>query len=113
MKNNPTLLYLQEMVIRLGKKSPVFFQILQIISTLVVLIPGIPLTLEFFGIGLGPALQIVANKTIAICGMVALFFSSLPVDTDVPKVGVETPPTYIPQTAEESLVELPFTDSLK
>lgn len=77
---NPILDFLTEIVVRLRNKSPKFFKVLQVISILVALIPGIPTFLDYLGIVLPDFLIAIENKTIAIAGIVAAFLTGLPVE---------------------------------
>lgn len=120
MKNNIIIEFLSEIVIRLSKKSPLFFKILQYISIAVAIIPGIPALLESFGVTLPAFLADLSNQTIAICGIVAAFLTGLPVDkAPVPVEPKLTLKGEIPmgialdgkQLVTEKIISLPFTDN--
>lgn len=87
MNNQPMLLlWLQENIQRLFSSSPVFFKVWQIISTVVLLVTGVPELLAYFNVLLPEPFNTFESKTVAIAAAVGLFMSSLtaqskPVDT--------------------------------
>ena len=96
MKQNPFLLFLIEIIERIGSKSPTFFVILQWISSAVVAVAGIPAVLVAIFSALHytpPALFTdLENKFVAICGLIALFFSMLPVQNQTKAVSADGQP---------------------
>lgn len=91
--------FFAELVSRLFSKTPAFFKVIQVISTIVVVVTGLPGLLESIGITLPPALTALESKVVAIAGVVSLFISSLPVTTPVATSGQAT----------ASSAALPFT----
>lgn len=80
MNNTPDVwAFLKELVQRLGQKMPAFFTVLAWISGIVTFITGLPEILTQLGITLPEAMQVIANKTIAIASSVGLFISLLTV----------------------------------
>ncbi len=75
--------FLQELVARYTKKSPLLFKWIQGIAIVCMVITGVPDLLTYFGVALPEAISILANKTIAIASLVSLFISGLPVDQSV------------------------------
>lgn len=109
MKKFNLIAWLEENITRFALKTPKFFQIWQTIGTILLVITGIPEALfqlkELFKVDvwqyLPDAVQFVANKTIAIAGLVMLWMSKLPV----------TPPTT--KKEEEKIADkLPFTEKV-
>jgi len=102
--NNPLISFLQEIFLRLSSKSPLFFRIWQWVSGAVAAVSGLPLTLQWLGITLPPPYDALSNKTVAICGIIALFMSAL--TTQGKTVAIDQNGTPIKQT---NSAKLPFT----
>lgn len=122
MQNNIVIQFLREIVIRLTQKSPLFFQILKYISIAVTLVPGIFSLIQASGVVLSPVLSALANHTVIICGIVATFLTSLPVDKQLPTPVAATSKslenfkaTFSPTTevVEQKAISLPFSDNNK
>lgn len=91
--------FFAELVGRLFSKTPAFFKVIQVISTIVSIVTGLPVLLQSVGITLPEPFAALENKVIAIAGLVSLFISSLPVSTPVATNGTTT----------SSSAALPFT----
>lgn len=91
--------FFAELVGRLFSKTPAFFKVIQIVSTLVAVVTGLPTIITALGIPLPASIEGLENKVIAICGLVSLFISSLPVTTATATSG----------TAVASSAALPFS----
>lgn len=102
--NNPFISFLQEIFLRLSSKSPLFFRIFQLLSGAVIAVSGLPLTLQWLGITLPPPYDALTNKTVAICSIVALFFSAL--TTQGKTVAIDQNGTPVKQSNSN---KLPFT----
>jgi hypothetical protein len=99
---NPTFLnWLRESLQRLFMKSPRFFKIWQLISSLTMLLSGVPYILTALGVNLPEPLSTMSNKIVTYCAATALFMSSLTVKS--PPVG---------QTEEGKAVTVLPTDKL-
>lgn len=96
---NTVVAFFAELVGRLFSKTPAFFKVIQIVSTVVAVITGLPTVITSLGITLPASIVGLENNVIAICGLVSLFISSLPVSTPVATSG----------TATSSSAALPFT----
>ena len=83
--NNLIVRWFRETLIRLMKKSPVYFQIIQVISGICIILPGLPEFLYMIHIPVNPALETILSKTMSIGGIIGLFISSLPVEKALPK----------------------------
>jgi len=74
--------WLRETLERLFMKSPKFFKIWQLISTLTMIISGVPYILTALGVHLPEPFSTLSNKVVTFCGATALLMSSLTVKTD-------------------------------
>jgi len=101
---NRLLAFLVEIVKRLKSKSPRFFLILQYISAGVTAVTGLPEFLTMFSISLPSPLNLLANRTVAICGVVSLVFAKLPIEN--PTIAVTADGAVVKKTDEN---KLPFT----
>jgi type II secretory pathway component PulC len=73
--------WLRETLQRLFMKSPTFFKIWQIISTITMVLAGVPYILTALGIHLPEPFSTMSNKIVTFCAATALFMSSLTVKT--------------------------------
>lgn len=98
---NPLLAFLIELVQRVSKKSPKFFQIISWISAFATAITGLPGFLEMFDITLPDPLNILSNKIVAISSLVAFLISNLTVRnaTEI----AAAPNNQLPLTAAKDL----------
>lgn len=96
---NTVVAFFAELVGRLFSKTPAFFKVIQVVSTIVAVITGLPTILTSLNISLPASITGLENNVIAICGLVSLFISSLPVTTATATSG----------TATASSAALPFT----
>lgn len=111
MKQNPLILFLVELFTRIGQKSPWFFVILQWVAGAVTAVTGLPAILDIVFRTLKytpPAIFIdLENKTVALCGLVGLFFSLLPVQGKTEATSIDGQPLkstnnkMLPFTAKE------------
>jgi len=90
--------FLKEFVTRLGKKNPKFFTILSYILTAAGLITGIPAFLEYTGVVLPEALQVLSSKVVAYAAAVGVFLTNLTVDDATEVAAAE--PEKLPVTAK-------------
>lgn len=91
--------FFAELVGRLFSKTPAFFKVIQVISTLLSIVTGLPTVLTSLGIPLPASITGLENTVLSIAGLVGLFISSLPVTTSTATSG----------TAVASSAALPFT----
>lgn len=91
--------FFAELVGRLFSKTPAFFKVIQVVSTIVAIVTGLPSIITSLGITLPSSITGLENTVVSIAGLVALFISSLPVATTVATSG----------TATASSAALPFT----
>lgn len=77
MKNTILVDFIVELFNRLSTKSPKFFKIITVISTILGLISGLPYLVEYFGIHLSPTLMAYENKAVAFSAMTAIIMSNL------------------------------------
>lgn len=109
---NPLLAFLIELFQRFGQKSPVFFKVFGWISGIVTALTGIPGFLSMFSIILPAPWDALSNKTAAIAGLVAFFFSNLTV-TQATSVAVNPSTNLLPFTAENPVVNKNATQIAK
>lgn len=98
---NPLLAFLIELVQRIGKKSPKFFQIISWISGISTAITGLPGFLKLFDITLPAPFNILSNKAVAIASLVGLIISNLTVK-DATAIAA-APNNQLPLTAAKDL----------
>lgn len=91
--------FFAELVGRLFSKTPTFFKVIQIVSTLVAIVTGLPSIITGLGIALPASVTGLENTVLSVAGLVGLFISSLPVTTSTATVG----------TASTTSPTLPFT----
>jgi hypothetical protein len=70
--------FFAELLIRLFGKNPKFFDIIQIIATIVAVITGVPGLLADAGVHLTGIFLTVENETVAISAIVAAIIAQLP-----------------------------------
>lgn len=102
--NNPLISFLREIFLRLSARSPLFFQVWQWLSGAVAAVSGIPTTLQWLGVTMPAPYDMLANKTVAICGIIALFMSAL--TTQSKTVAIDQNGTPVKQS---NIGKLPFT----
>lgn len=102
--NNLFINWLAENLKRLFTKSPKFFLVWTWVSGLLVAITGIPEALDFFGVILPPALEVLANKAVAMASGGAFFMSLL--TTQSTPVALTNDGEMLKKTDEN---KLPFT----
>lgn len=102
--NNPLWQFLQELFQRFSTKSPTFFKIFQLISSILVAITGLPSFIQSLGLTLPPALMVLENKAVAFAAMGVLFTSLLTSQSKV--VDKTNDGVPIKETNQE---KLPFT----
>lgn len=71
-------LYFKQLFTRLRSSTPPFFKVIQMIGGLAAAVAGFPTLLEAQGVILPEPFKALADKTIAIAGLVALFIARLP-----------------------------------
>ena len=79
MSNNVLFMFIKEMIQRWGQKSPWIFKVISWISAITAAVAGLPGLLQMFNIVLPAPFDALANKTVAISAVVALFISGLTV----------------------------------
>lgn len=103
--------FFAELVGRLFSKTPAFFKVIQVVSTIVAVITGLPTILTSLSITLPSSITGLENNVVAICGLVSLFISSLPVATVAPTATVT--PTALPFTAAKDPTPIAPTVTVK
>jgi len=91
--------FLKELFVRIGKKSPKFFRILQYVLTASCVIAGVPALLQYFQVQLPEAISVLSSKLVSVASFVGLFIASLPVD-QAPEIAIQKP-TSLPVTAKD------------
>lgn len=72
---------LKEIYLRLVSKSPKLFNVISTISTICLIITGLPELLYSLGIELPQSWELIKNKTVLISSTISLFIARLTVDT--------------------------------
>lgn len=90
--------FLKELIVRLGKKNPKFFNIINTILTIVAVITGIPLLTAALGLDLPDAWEAIQSKAVVIASAVGIFLSNLPMDK--PEEVKATEPEKLPVTTK-------------
>lgn len=75
--------FFAELVGRLFSKTPAFFKVIQVVSTIVAVVTGLPSIITSTGITLPPAFTALESTAVSVAAIVSLFISSLPVETPV------------------------------
>lgn len=104
--NNPLFQFLQELFLRFSAKSPTFFKIWQLISSILVAVTGLPDFLQMFGITLPAPWNALESKAVAFAAAGVLFMSLL---TTQSKVTSKTEDGALLKKTDET--KLPFTAS--
>lgn len=120
MSNNAFILFLIEIWKRLTMKSPKLFIYLQWVTGLLTAITGLPTLLDkvFLILNWTPpaAFAVFENKTVALCSLVGLFFSMLPVQNDTKAKSSDGQPLKVtdnkklPFTARAEAIDLKLSD---
>jgi hypothetical protein len=79
MKVTDFIPFLTDLFVRLFKPTPKFFQVLQVISTILLVISGLPGFLESNGVTLPEPIHSIANKAIGVISIVIIFIAQLTV----------------------------------
>ncbi|HMR88497.1 MAG TPA: hypothetical protein PKD51_10100 [Saprospiraceae bacterium] len=75
-----------EVLIRLFSKTPWFFKVVQIISTVALLITGLPQLLDQAGVVIPEAWTGTVSQVVSISSIVAIFLAQLTTTTKVKEV---------------------------
>lgn len=78
MQNNPLVLFLVEIINRIGTKTPKVFVILQWFSSICLAVTGLPSLLTYLNINLIPHALNFENHAVALASGVMLFMAFLP-----------------------------------
>lgn len=108
MGQNIILLFLQENLTRLKTKSPTFFKVWAIVSTVLVLITGIPAFLNMFGVTIPDLWSDKVTQAVAWASRASLFMSLL--STQSKAVAVDESGALLKKTDEKNL---PFTATVE
>ena len=78
--------YIVELLVRLFSKTPWFFKVVQIISSIALMITGLPQLLAQAGVEIPEAWTGTVSQVVSIASMVAIFLAQLTTTTQVKTV---------------------------
>lgn len=110
--NTPAMAFLKEMYLRLGAKSPRFFQIWNYINGAAALLSGIPTLLDFFDYHPLGKVGLAISKVVSLAAAWGWFNSKMTAErTTVTSDGS----VIVPETksGKEKVVSLPFTEKVE
>jgi hypothetical protein len=108
MNNTILVDFIVEFFKRLSTKSPKFFQIITLVSTILALVSGLPYFFDFIGVHLPAKLLSLENIVLAKCAATAAIISAL---TSQSKPVATTTDGTIFKTTDTS--KLPFTTAME